>query len=134
MVVNNYPNLNLTKDTINLIESLESEGITVILMDGSTLGDKYSGKQTTLLRRGGDTRYKDVPSLDPFVKKVITDFAASRIRVSVESALCTDGKCLTALDGIELYSDERHLSPQGALFMQPFIESALTEARAVSKE
>lgn len=130
MIVNNYPTVQSVVDTLDIIEELESKGIDVILMDGSTKGDKYSGKQTTLVRRGEPTRYKDELEVDPFIRKIVVDAADSRASVSVRDALCANERCLTALDGVELYSDERHLSPQGALFMKPYIVEALQEVES----
>jgi SGNH domain (fused to AT3 domains) len=42
-------------------------------------------------------------------------------------AMCTETECLTALNGENLYYDNHHLSANGTLLMQPFIEKALAK-------
>lgn len=125
MIVNAYTDLEVGLSNSRIADKLNAQGIEIIVSDGSTEGDKYSGKQTTIFRKGGMTRYKEPPNISPFAVKIYNDIASKYNSVSVHKTLCVDGNCLTAKDGVEYYSDDRHLSPQGAELLAPAITDIL---------
>jgi peptidoglycan/LPS O-acetylase OafA/YrhL len=125
MIVNAYTSPEVGLSNSRTINDLDKKGIKVIVSDGSTRGDSYSGKQTVLFRKGPPTRYKDPVDLGPVIVKIYSDIAKRHSSVSVSSVLCSSGKCLTAKDGVEFYSDLDHLSPQGAELLVPQLREIL---------
>ncbi len=112
----------------NLVEPLEDAGIPVIVLSSYPVGDKEARARSLLIRpdRNRSTAADNPSKLGSWLVEAEREFAEGRVSVAhfdTYPVLCDQEVCHRAVDGVEYYSDENHLSRAGSMLLsQPFVE------------
>jgi len=112
----------------NLVEPLEDAGIPVIIMSSYPVGDQEARDRSLLIRPDTDrsTDLSGQKELGSWLVEAEYDFAARHtgvIHFDTIPVFCRMDVCHRAVDGVEYYSDENHLSRSGSMLLaQPFVD------------